>query len=107
MQPAVVISEADFLLQVMAVSFCFRWKVHHVRPAWSKKGWRTPVQGDVGYPDLTLLRAPRVIVAELKTDKGQLTPEQKEWLEAFRKCPGVETYLWRPRMWSDIVDILR
>lgn len=102
-----MITEADFLLQIIALAVVYHWKVHHVRPAWSKKGWRTPVQGNVGYPDLTLVRAPRVIVAEVKTDRGSLTREQKEWLDAFRNCPGVETYVWKPRHWNDIVKALR
>jgi hypothetical protein len=42
------------------------WRVHHARPARSGRGWRTPVQGDVGAPDLLLARAGEVLHVELK-----------------------------------------
>ena len=35
------------------------------------------------------------IFAELKSETGQPTPEQYEWLEALAEA-GQEVYLWRP-----------
>src|SRR5690606_28778418 len=57
------------------------WKVHHTRPARTDKGWRTPLQGDAGYPDLTMARRGRVVIAELKSESGRVTREQAAWLE--------------------------
>ena len=75
--------------------------------------WRTAVQGDAGYPDLILIRVgrnptetARLVVAELKSDKGKATPAQQVWLEAYRLIPGIEVYIWRPADWLTIVDIL-
>lgn len=53
-----------------------------------------------GFPDLCLARARdgRFIMAELKTDRGRVRPEQREWLAALAAC-GIETYLWRARDW--------
>jgi hypothetical protein len=42
----------------------------------------------------------RVLFVELKSAKGRTSMEQEEWLEALRKCPGVETYIFRPADWS-------
>ena len=54
-----------------------------------------------GYPDLTLVRAPELIFAELKAENGRLSPEQRAWLDALAAC-GVETHVWRPSDWDEI-----
>ena len=59
-----------------------------------------------GFPDLVLLRAPRVIFAELKSQKGRLSDDQRRWLEVLGGCPGVETYCWRPSDWPTITGVL-
>ena len=43
-----------------------------------------------------MVRPPRLILAELKTDRGKVTSHHAELLELLGACPGVETYLWRP-----------
>lgn len=55
-----------------------------------------------GFPDRTLVRE-RVVFAELKSETGRPTDEQREWLTALAKA-GAEVYLWRP---SDLDDIGR
>ena len=59
-----------------------------------------------GLPDLILLRPPRVIFAELKSEYGRLTPQQRDAIAMLGRCPGVETYVWRPRDWQTIVQTL-
>lgn len=100
------VSEDEFIHQIIDLAHLYHWRVQHTRPAWSKKGWRTPIQGDPGFPDLVLVKAPRVIVAEVKSDKGRASPVQKGWLGELYGCPGVEVYVWKPRMWDDIVETL-
>ena len=75
-------------------------KVMHIRPARTKKGWRTPIQGDgVGWPDLVMLH-PTLggIAAELKTGKGKVAPAQEMWLSLFGAV-GFRTFVWRPADW--------
>jgi len=91
--------------------------------------WRTAVQGDVGFPDLVLVRAPRgevgarLIFAELKAEKGKESPEQTDWLDELfdtsiegaygcgesTRCEGVrfEVERWRPSDWNTIVEVLK
>jgi hypothetical protein len=52
----------------------------HFCPARTAHGWRTPLQGDKGYPDLTLARRGDVLVLELKGDHDRLRDEQVRWL---------------------------
>ncbi len=104
--PAAKQSEADFQKQVIQLARLYRWKVAHFRAAMNKRGmWQTPVQADgAGFPDLLMVRD-RVIAAELKSEKGKTSPEQDAWLAQFRAA-GIETYVWRPADWDELVRVL-
>jgi hypothetical protein len=61
-----------------------------------------------GFPDLVMVRPPRVVFAELKRGaKEKPTGDQERWLEALGACPGVETYLWRPDDWKGVEQVLK
>jgi len=100
--------EKDFQRAVIDLARLTGWRVHHTRPALTRRGrWLTPIQGDAGFPDLVLVRAGRVIFAELKRVGGKPTAEQQAWLEALQACAGVEVYLWTPNDWEAIIDALQ
>lgn len=92
------LSERDFQKQVIDLAKHLGWRVHAERAAMTKKGWVTPIQGDAGFPDLVLVRPPRIIFAELKTEQGRATSEQWEWIDALDMCPRVEWDIWKPSM---------
>jgi hypothetical protein len=48
-----------------------------------------------GWPDLVLVRAPEIIAAELKTERGRLRPEQVQVLALLTAC-NLEVHVWRP-----------
>lgn len=82
------------------------WRIAHFRPALTKKGWRTPVSGDgEGFPDLIMVRPPRVVVFECKSEKEKVTTKQVAWLGMFREC-GLLSRVVRPHNWNDIVKWL-
>ena len=56
-----------------------------------------------GWPDLVLIRPPRIVYAELKTDKGRLRASQRDVLRMLEDC-GAETHVWRPADWDEIVS---
>jgi hypothetical protein len=58
-----------------------------------------------GYPDLTLVGHGRLIYAELKKEKGRLSPAQKVWLEELGKTCA-EVYVWRPSQYKEVRAIL-
>lgn len=76
-------------------------------------GWRfyftwTSIHSPRGMPDLILCRPPRLIFAELKSDKGKITSHQQEWLDLLGECGGnVECYIVRPSDIEKFVGILR
>lgn len=76
------------------------WHIHHQRPARTQNGWRSAIQGHAGFPDLVLLRPPRLVFAELKTVKGKVHFDQATWLNGLETVQGVEQYLWRPQDWE-------
>ncbi len=82
------------------------WRTVHFRPARTVKGWRTAVEGDgIGFPDVLCLRDVRLVVTELKTEKGRPTRDQTDWLAAWQAV-GAETYIWRPSDRHHIVEVL-
>lgn len=60
-----------------------------------------------GEPDLRLIRPPRVIFAELKSQHGRLQLEQAQTIALLEQCPGISTFVWRPSDWQSIVEVLR
>lgn len=66
-------------------------------------GWRTAVAGDgAGFPDLLAVRGERIVAAELKADRGRVTPAQTPWL-AVLAAAGVAVYVWRPADYPDVI----
>lgn len=90
-------SEKDFLGKIAALAKALGYRTYHP--------W-TSINSASGWPDLALAKAGRFILAELKTDRGRVTPAQAEWLWALYEA-GVEVYVWRPRDFDDIVAILQ
>jgi hypothetical protein len=99
-------SEDQFCRLVIRFAQLHKWRVAHFRPARTGKGWRTPCQGDAkGFPDLLLVKGPRLLAVELKVGKNKLTQEQFDWLSALMGA-RVETHVWRPEHWSEIEAVL-
>lgn len=102
------LTEAQFLDQIIDLARLYGWRIAHFRAARTKYGWATPVAGDgKGFPDTVLVKKGfPTIFAEIKREKGKLSPEQEEWLEALRGNPGVMACVWRPSDFEAIQDIL-
>ena len=99
-------TEAEFTRQVIELARMCGWMVAHFRAARTKHGWATPVAGDgKGWPDLFLVRDGEILVAELKVGRNKPTPEQEQWLQAFRAA-GVRAVVWKPEDWSTIEQTL-
>jgi hypothetical protein len=96
------VTEDDYLRRVLDTATIHGWRVAHFRPAKTAKGWRTPMQGHPGLPDLVLARNGRVILAELKSDRGRPTVDQVAWLAAL----GDHGRLWRPKEWTAVLSEL-
>lgn len=102
--PSEPVDEKDFMAEVVKRAKALGWLVYHTYS--SRKS-------QPGFPDLVLLRAGVMVVAELKTEKGKTTAEQDTWLEAFHNLAAVaavsnvRVFLWRPQDWPQIEEVLR
>lgn len=90
-------SEASFLQQVLDLAKVLHWRTYHT--------WNS-VHSAGGFPDLVLVRRPRVLFVELKREDGAPTAAQQQWLDDLRAC-GQEARLWRPSDWPEVLEALR
>ncbi len=102
-------TEAQFQEQVIDYAHLMHWRVAHFRAGMTKSGnWVTPVSADgAGFPDLVMVRRGRLIFAELKSERGRLSPNQEPWIDDLTAFGPAEVYLWKPSMWSGIVEVLK
>jgi hypothetical protein len=87
------------------------WRDRTVIPFARLHGWRhyftqRSDSSPAGFLDLVLCRPPRLLIVELKAEHGRPTAAQRCWLALLADCPGVEVYLWRPRDWIEIQEVL-
>jgi hypothetical protein len=101
---AKAMSEKQLQKLVLEAAKTLNWKTAHFTQLQTPDGrWVTPVQGDgKGFPDCILANARLgcVMAVEFKSAAGKLTPEQEDWLFAFR-AGGIPTRVWSPLDWLD------
>ncbi|MFA7094825.1 MAG: VRR-NUC domain-containing protein [Thermovirgaceae bacterium] len=89
------ITEKQLLGVVRDLALLLGWLFYHTHDS---------RRSDPGFPDLVLVRQSHLIFAELKSEKGRLTPDQRAWLtelEEVARCSRgtVSAHLWRPSDW--------
>ena len=92
-----VVTEAAWQQTVIEYAELTGWYVYH-NPD-SRRS--TP-----GFPDLVLIRAPRVMFLELKRENGRVSPVQREVLAELEGCRGVDVHVARPSDWPAVVEWL-
>ncbi len=102
------LSEADLQRWVIETAQALGWMVYHSRKtARTRKDdtvvWHTSYTGDRGFLDLVLARDGVVLIAELKSQKGTVSSDQKLWIKAL----GARAHVWRPSNRDLIEEILR
>ena len=92
-------TEKQFERQVKDLAKIFGWLYYHT--------WRS-IHSPAGFPDVVMVRGNRIICAELKSEKGKVSPAQQEWLDALKETP-VEVFLWYSSddILEEIAEILR
>lgn len=91
--------ESTFRDQVRAWAERAGWLVYFT---WNSK------HSPEGFPDLVMLRPPRLIIAELKTQTAPAPKgRQLQWLETLGQVPCVEVHVWRPLDEEQILAALR
>lgn len=97
-------SEAIFQDAVITLARMRGWECFHPKPHQIRANvWRSDGRG---FPDLTMARRGRIIFAELKTEKGKLSDDQKRWLHHLGLSKNAEVYVWRPSDMETIAKVL-
>lgn len=93
-------TEAEFQAQVLELAHLYGWRVLHVRRSIGRRGgtaaWQTTTSVR-GWPDLLCWHPDRgaCFAAELKSDAGRLTDDQRQVLDQLERC-GIDAHVWRP-----------
>lgn len=95
---AAQLSERDWQQRVVDLAHLRGWKHFH---AYSSR------RSTAGWPDLAMVRTGRLVLAELKTERGQVSAEQRQWLDLLGTVAGAEVHLWRPSDWPTVQQVLR
>lgn len=85
--PVIRESERSWQGRVLERARQGRWRAYHTRYS---------IGSQAGFPDLVLVKPGRLIFAELKSDKGSLSPKQLEWVTLLLEA-GQEVHVWRPQ----------
>jgi hypothetical protein len=108
------LTEAELQSNVIELARVLKWRVAHFRNVrvQLKHGTRymLPVAADgVGFPDLVMVKRDRTLFVELKAEKGVVSREQHDWIDALTGSRNREVYVWRPQNWTsgEIETILR
>ena len=91
------VSEKELQTRVIEFARLYGWRVAHFHDSRRqvKPGVFVGDKDAVGFPDLVLVRPPRLMVVELKRELGKLTDEQQAWIGDLQAC-GVEVHVVRP-----------
>lgn len=90
-------TEAAFLNAVRTLAKVMGFRTYHTHDS---------RRSEAGFPDLVLVKRPRVIFAELKRDGKKPTAIQQTWLDELAAC-GQEAYCWTPADFETIVGVLK
>jgi hypothetical protein len=106
------LTERRFHKQVVRLAELMGWRVWHDTATNAPRACAacdTPIpviRNPAGMLDLILIRRPRVVWAELKSERGTLTDAQYTALVELR-ASGQEAHVWRPSDIEKITRILR
>lgn len=92
------VTEKTFMAQVTQLAEMCGYLVYHTHD--SRRSAK-------GFPDLVIAGRGKLIAAELKVGKNQMTAAQREWLATLRAVPGVVAVEWRPEQFDEIVQALQ
>lgn len=98
-------SEAEFQRWVIDTAKRRDWDYSHTYRAKMEDGqWRTTCAK--GWPDLVLVRGPRIVFMELKSVSGTTDPDQEKWLDRLALVTCAEVWVLDPTMADEVISIL-
>lgn len=97
-----MMKEAEFQEQFIDLAHAFGYKAVHFRPALTKYGYRTPIQGDGHgwFDNIVAKEGMPLIIAELKREGEELT--KGKWVGEGRKAH----YEMGQEDWKTLLDLV-
>lgn len=92
------VTERDFQGEVLRAAQLLKWRCYHTLDSRGSAA---------GFPDLVMVKGSRLIMAELKREKGVVSPDQQAWLDDLARAETLDTFLWRPSDWPAVEEALR
>lgn len=102
-------TEAQCQAAIIGAARALGWLCHAERPATMQSGrWATPVQGDVGFPDIVLVHPVShwLLFVELKRKPRKPDVAQLKWLEALTRAGTVAQVVWVPEGVDAFIETL-
>lgn len=91
------VSEDAFQSLVIAAATQNGWLAYHTHDS---------RRSQAGFPDLVLVHQQLgVVYAELKSEKGKVSPAQQHWLLSLTLA-GQAAFVWKPSDWAQVRKIL-
>tara|TARA_R100000329_G_scaffold122194_1_gene100798 strand:+ start:17 stop:313 length:297 start_codon:yes stop_codon:yes gene_type:complete len=92
------VTEADLQALIVDVAETYGWLVFHDNDS---------RRNNPGFPDLVLVKPPRVVFMECKSEKGKLRPEQQVWMGHLLECDTVASAVVRPEHLDLVIEYLQ
>ena len=91
------VSEKAFMDTILQAAEIYGWFAYHTYDS---------RRSTAGFPDLVLIKPPKVIFLEVKREKGRLTVAQAGVLAMLEDCSEVQAAVVRPSDWAQVVEWL-
>lgn len=101
---ALKMSEAQLQAAIIEAATALGWLTYHTFDS---------RRSNLGWPDLAMVRRGRMVIAELKAEKGVVSLEQQRWIDelgaVFVANDRVTVHIWYPRDWVNgtVEQVLR
>lgn len=82
-------SEKQFQARVVELARILGYSIYHTHDS---------RRSEPGFPDLVLVRPPRVLFVELKAGRRRLTDDQAAWMALLERCDQVDAFTLRGRL---------
>jgi hypothetical protein len=91
------VSESAFMDTILQAAEIYGWWTYHTHDS---------RRSTAGFPDLVLIKPPRVIFLEVKSETGRLSRAQADVLAMLEAVDYVRSGVVRPSDWEQIVEWL-
>jgi hypothetical protein len=91
-------SERDYQEAIVEAARVCGWRVYHTHDS---------RHSPAGFPDLVLVRPPQLLFVELKSARGVVSADQRDWIADLRHSTTVKAGIFWPQDEDELLELLR